>query len=325
MINSAGRGKIKISDVDARAAADMQAFYTECDARYEDKVRSIVDRIARDPSAARIIMLSGPSSSCKTTTSRKIQRGLAERGVQAAAISMDDFFKPRDEVPLLPDGSRDYESLQSLNAGLLIQTLTNLIEKGYALLPKFDFKLGRPSSETQRCELGAGNVAVVEGLHALDTSIASVLPPEHILRLYVSVSSDFVDDAGNTVLSARDIRLIRRTIRDNKFRGSSPENTLDMWDTVCKGEDLYIRPFKKTADIRVNSVFACEPCLFRSFTQHLFGSIPEQSRHYERARHIIEGLRAFSPMPMSLAPDTCVLREFTGGSIYYHGKKNAEG
>lgn len=267
-------------------------------------------------------MLSGPSSSAKTTTSLKLRARLMEHGVRATAISLDDFFKDRDETPLLPDGSHDFESIQSLDVPLLQQTLSDLIVKGAAQLPLFDFKKGVRSPKTRSVVLDAGSVAIVEGLHALDTTITSAVPEGHLLKIYVSVSSDFVDDAGAVVLSARDVRLIRRTIRDYKYRNSSPENTLIMWPAVCRGEDLYVRPFKRYSDITVNSVFECEPCLFHNAATRLFAQVGPESVHYEKAQALLKAVAQFHEMQPSLMPETCVLREFAGHSVYYRKDQN---
>ena len=317
MNSSAGRVKIRLKEVNDRAQSDAKEFFEECDLAYETKINAIARKIAEGIGQTRLIMLSGPSSSTKTTTSLKIQHKLREINISAVTISMDDFFKGRNNVPVLPDGSRDFESLEALNLGLLKGCLSELILNGRSDLPVFDFKAGYPAEKKRHVELAGDSVAIVEGLHALDSRITDEMPNQRILKLYVSASSDFADEDGGTVLTARDVRLVRRTIRDYKYRGSGPENTLDMWDAVCRGEDLYVRPFKKTADIVVNSVFKCEPCLFRTFAIRLLKTVPQSSRYYRKASQVIAGLSRFREMPMSLVPDTCVLREFTGGSVYY--------
>lgn len=316
-IKTIGRAKVKVSEINLSAQKDAEAFFNLCNQKYEKKLDTIADRIANDPSRARLIMLSGPSASGKTTTSLKIQEKLKERGCGAVTISMDDFFKNREDAPLLPDGTRDYESSAALDTDLLKERLGELIFKGRANIPVFDFKTGHRLAKERPVVLNEGSVAVVEGLHALNTAITGLLPAEFILKIYVSVSSDFIGDDGENILSARDMRLIRRTVRDFNFRGADVINTLDMWDAVCRGEDLYVRPFKKYADITVNSAFNCEPCIFMQKATELFSTVPENSRHIERARHILTGLSEFEAMSESLLPGTCMLREFLGGSDYY--------
>ena len=281
-------------------------------------------RVAQDPSRAKILMLSGPSASGKTTTSFKLRQALAERGIHSVAISMDDFFRGREDAPSLPEGGRDFESLRALDLPLLETTLATLVSGGPARIPVFNFRLGRREERMRTEVLGPDSVAIVEGLHALDPAVTGGIPAGHMLRVYVSVSSDFVDQAGEPVLTAREMRLIRRTVRDNRFRASPPERTLEMWDSVCRGEDLYVRPFKKYADITVNSTFRCEPCLFAALAGKLFRRVPADSPFYERACHAARQLGTFEPMPLELVPPSCLLREFLGGSLYFNrsaGKK----
>jgi uridine kinase len=317
-LKTMGRAKIRISDVNREVLADSSAFFNFCNQNYENKITDIAHRIAADTSKSRLIMLSGPSASGKTTTSIKLQLALQKLGIGAVSISMDDFFKNREDTLVLPDGTRDYESLDSLDIQSLRDTLNELIEKGSTELPVFDFKSGRRTEKTRHVELQAGHVAVVEGLHALDTGVTGLFPSESTLKLYVSVSSDFVDDSGTPVLCARDIRLIRRTVRDFHFRGSNPDVTLGMWEAVCRGEDLYVRPFKKYADVTVNSAFACGPSIFCIKSEHLFSEATKSGNHRQLAKHIFDGLAAFEGMPESLMPGSCLLREFWGGSDYYN-------
>jgi uridine kinase len=317
-----GRAKIRINNVNREVLADSSTFFSFCNKNYENKIMAIAHRIAEDTSKTRLIMLSGPSASGKTTTSIKLQFELQKLGIGAVSISLDDFFKNREDTLILPDGTRDYESLDSLDIQSLRATLNELIETGHTELPIFDFKLGRRTAKTRHVELHEGHVAVVEGLHALDTGVTDLLPSESMLKLYVSVSSDFVDDSDMPVLCARDIRLIRRTVRDFHFRGSNPDVTLGMWEAVCRGEDLYVRPFKKYADVTVNSAFACGPSIFRSKTESLFSKAAQsgdqtQLAKHILAKHIIDGLAIFEKMPEGLMPGSCLLREFWGGSDYY--------
>jgi len=313
-----GRAKILRTEVNKQAMADDKAFFEICNDSYEKRIRDIAHRIACDDNRVKLIMLSGPSASGKTTTSLKIMEELGKLGVEAVTISMDDFFKCRDETPKLEDGSRDFESIKALDHELLKSTLSCLIEKGEASLPIYNFKLGRRGDDMRKVELKNSSVALVEGLHALDTVVTDGISADRILKIYVSVSSDFVNEDATAVLTAREVRLIRRTVRDHNFRGSSPENTLDMWDSVCRGEDRYVRPFKKYADITVNSLYKCEPCIFKDTAISLFKTVNSGSIHYERAQHIISALSGFEPMQLEIVPSSCMLREFFGGSIYFN-------
>lgn len=318
MATVAGKAKIKRAEVNRAASQDSGAFMAECHLNYEKQVADFVRRIAEDGGERKLIMLSGPSASGKTTTSLKIKQGLEARGICAVSVSIDDFFKPREMAPLLPDGSRDFESLGAVDLELLHSVLKSLIEEGEAELPHFEFRQACRSRSMTHTELPEGGVAVLEGLHALNSAVIDRVPVKNVHRLYVSVSSDFIGEDGSTALTSRAVRLIRRTIRDYHFRGSSTENTLDMWDTVCRGEDLYVRPFKSEADVAINSVFACEPCLFSAPAIKLLNMVPQGSRHFELAQKLISGLSAFDRMPLEIIPRNCMLREFVGGSEYYN-------
>lgn len=318
MTQTIGRTKIRQDEVNSAAKTAPAPFFEECDRHYEKQIEAIVQRVSENVGGAKLILLSGPSASGKTTSSFKIKQGLLKHGIQAMTISMDDFFKDRVQMLNETAGEPDFESLEALDLPLLKNVLNALISKGQAKLPSFDFKTGSRRSEMIEAQLKDGDVAIIEGLHALDTRVTEGIPSEHMLKIYISVSSDFVDAGGSLALCARDLRLIRRTIRDYHFRGSSPDNTLGMWDSVCRGEDRYIRPFKRYADITVNSVFRCEPCLFRESAIRLFSMVEPQSVHYEKASRMIAGLSAFAEMPLALIPGSSVLREFIGGSDYFN-------
>lgn len=318
------RGKINLSEVNAAVLADPEAFFRSCNEKYEEKIRLIARRVKENIDSVRIILLSGPSSSAKTTTSLKIQQELQKHGINALTVSMDDFFRNRNDVPDLPSGEPDFESLHALDTDFFRECMTKLVQDGGTGLPKFNFKKGERDPELRQVKVDKGTVAIVEGIHALDTEITETLPQQSLFKLYVSLSSDFISADGNVLLSARQARLMRRTIRDFRFRGNSPEFTLSIWDGVCRGEDEYIRPFKKYADMTVNSVFSCEPCLFKPEATRLFGMIEAGSKQFEKAQTILQALENFETMPMSMAPADCVLREFVGGSVYYNksaGKK----
>lgn len=316
-VKTIGRKKVRIDEINSAVNRDQKEFFKLCNNKYEQKIELIAKNIASHPDKARLIMLSGPSASGKTTSSLKIQQQLKRLGCGAVTISMDDFFKNRDDAPVLPDGSKDFESVEALNLDLLKDCLNKLITEGKASLPRFDFVSGVRHDGVNPVKLDKDHVAIVEGLHALDPRITDLLPEGCVYKIYVSVSSDYVGTEGKVVLSARDMRLIRRSVRDFNFRGSSVEHTLSMWDAVCNGEDLWVRPNKKYADITINSAFACGPCLFKEEGEKLFREVGENSKYYEKAQHILEALKHFKGMDTKLMPSSCVLLEFFGGSEYY--------
>ncbi|MFT9077474.1 uridine kinase family protein [Ethanoligenens sp.] len=311
--------KIRVDDVNFRAT-DAMAFFQECDARYERELTLIVDQIIQRAGHRQFILLAGPSASGKTTTSLKLKAGLMARGVRTVAISLDDFFKDRADTPLLPDGRPDYESPAALDLDLFTQVTKQLLETEKAMYPVFDFKLAKRGDKVRRLELPQGSVAVVEGLHALNPLVAACLPSERIFRLYVSVSSTFADESGDVLLSAQDVRLVRRVLRDYRFRASSAAHTLELWEGVCRGEDTFIRPFKPLADVTLDTVFPCEPCLFAGMALWHFESAWEDGPHTAEAERLVDAMKRFTRISQRMIPSACLLREFLGGSLYLNKK-----
>lgn len=317
---AAGLPKLRVEEVNRRAA-DAKRFFQECNARYERDLAQVVDGIAQRAGLHRqFVLLAGPSASGKTTTSLKLKAGLMARGIRAITVSLDDFFKDRTETPLQPDGKPDYESPAALDLDLFTQVTRELLEKEKASFPIFDFKLARRGGKMRRLELPQGSVAVVEGLHALNPLVASCLPSERVFRLYVSVSSEFADADGDVLLSARDIRLVRRVLRDYRFRASSAAHTLELWENVCRGEDTFVRPFKPLADRTLDTVFACEPCLFAGMALWHFESAWEDGPFTHEARRLVAAMKRFPRISQHVIPPACLLREFLGGSLYLNKK-----
>lgn len=311
--------KIEIAEVNRRAA-DPKAFFHACNNRYEQAVAQVVDQIAQRAGHRQFILLAGPSASGKTTTSLKLKAGLMARGIRTVTISLDDFYKDREHTPRLPDGKLDFESPAALDLDLFTQIAKELLEQEKASFPVFDFKQARRGEKMRRLELPQGSVAVVEGLHALNPQVAACLPSERLFRLYVSVSSEFADADGEVLLNARDVRLVRRILRDYRFRASNAAHTLKLWEDVCRGEDAYVRPFKPLADVTLDTVFACEPCLFAGMSLWHFESAWEDGPLTPEAERLVAVMKRFDRMSQRIIPPACVLREFLGGSLYLNKK-----
>lgn len=308
--------KIRVEEVNRLVAENPKGFFEVCNARYEGELSQVADRIARRAGHRQFILLAGPSASGKTTTSLKLKAGLMARGIRTVAVSLDDFFKDRADTPLLPDGKPDYESPAALDLDLFTKITAQLLKEGNASFPVFDFKQARRGEKMRHLELPQGSVAVVEGLHALNPVVADCLPSERIFRLYVSVSSEFANADGRVVLGARDVRLIRRVLRDYRFRAASAAHTLEQWDDVCRGEDAYVRPFKPLADMMLDTVFPCEPCLFAGMALWHFESEWTGGPFTEEAGRLVAAMKQFERMPQHGIPPACLLREFLGGSLY---------
>lgn len=300
--------RVLLDEINCAVALDAHGLVREEEARYTAAVSEVVRRIECG-SGTEVVLLAGPSASGKTTTASMLAEGLARRGHTAYAVSLDDFFLPQDNC-LDANGQRDFESVHALDIPLLHRTFEQLLRTGSCEIPRFDFATGSRSPESRSLSVKAGDVIIVEGIHALNPVITDSFPAEHLLKLYVNVSSRIYDTAGEVVLSKRDLRFIRRMIRDYHYRSSDVPKTFDLWDDVIKGEDAYLFPFRFRADIRINSFHAYEPCIFRNEAVSLLETVETDSPYYRKAQALIANLRRFDSLERGLVPPRSLLREF---------------
>lgn len=284
----------------------------------EQQYRSSVCQIVEQTVAAnkRIIMMAGPSASGKTTTSLILKEEFARLQRKTLVVSLDNFFRGREQAPLLPNGQYDYECLEALNVELMQQCLLDLMETGVTHMPVFDFVTGQPGPQLERVKITDRHVIIVEGIHALNPAVTDHLPAEALIKVYISVKQG-VTTEGRELLSAHDIRLVRRLVRDYQFRGSSAQNTFAMWSQVREGEKKYIRPFRRTADVTLNSIHMYEPCVLRDVAIPLLAQVGIDSPYYQKARRLETALGRFVPLPETLVPRNSLVREFLGDSVYY--------
>ncbi len=287
------------------------AFAQKCEERYRSIIDTVAQRINETP-VREIVMLAGPSSAGKTTTAKRLKDAVEALGMHCYTVSLDDFYKNRTESPRLPDGSPDYETVQALDLPFLSKTLSDLVTKGEAMMPEFDFVAGARCEKLHRLTVRQGDVIVVEGLHALNPIVTEGLPKDRLFKIYINVSTRIYDAKDNIVLNKRNMRFIRRLIRDYRFRGSSPENTYELWKTVCRGEDMYLFPYRENADIKINTIHLYETCVFKEQALPLLKQIGKDSAYYEDAVRLIRSIEKFPAMDASLVPADSLLREFLG-------------
>ena len=295
----------------ARIAADEHS--------YHDAIRAFANIVAgRAPSikGSQIIMLAGPTSSGKTTTAHILRDMLSHRGVGAVTISLDDFYLRPDCMPTPENGKPDFESIHALDLPLMHTCFMELLEKGETFLPRFDFQSAARAAERNHVRLEPGDVAIVEGIHALNPLIVDALPADNLLRLYISVASDLKDDLGNVLLTGRELRLVRRISRDHIYRNSTPANTLDMWPGVVEGEEKHLAPYTGDADYRINTFHSYEPAIFRDHVLELLETVPKCNPLYGQVRRLQAGLAPMRSLSWNLVPDNSVLREFIPGGAY---------
>ena len=293
------------------AKDDPLGFIARCEEHYEKTINEVSAELS-GYGGRTVALLSGPSGSGKTTSANKIAAELERSGKQAITISLDNFYRGRDEAPLLPDGSRDYESIYALNIPVLQECLSDIMITGSCMMPKFDFSVGAPKKERINVTLKDEGVLILEGIHALNPMLVGALEEIqgiNILKLYVSIGEG-ITYGDKTVVTPRELRLMRRITRDFSHRASSPQNTLHLWTNVIAGEDKYIAPYMGTADLNINTLHPYEPCVFAENTLPLLEKVNKGDENYETAMHILDFLRKITPISEDNIPETSLLNEF---------------
>ena len=295
--------------------SDPGAFARECDAAFAKKVENAAGRIAEHRRESRVILLSGPSGSGKTTTALKIEERLRNMGIETHTISMDDYFKTMDPetAPRNRYGEIGVESPFFLDVGLVNRHFA-MLDRGETIhVPKYEFaRQMRSDIMCHPLRLGPDDLAIFEGIHALNDIIVGKNP--HAFRLYIAARSNLVDDDGNIVFQHAWLRLCRRLVRDYQFRGCDAGFTLKLWDNVCRGEKLYISPYKENAHIMFDSSLAFEFAVLKPVVVPLLEAIP--AGKYAVVDDMLRGFARIEAMDEKyVAPDS-LAREFLGGSTY---------
>lgn len=262
----------------------------------------------------KIILIAGPSSSGKTTTSIKLTNYLTSFGLNPIQISMDDYFISRKETPKKPDGSYDYECLEAVNTELFNENVDKLLNGEEIIAPVYNFLTGEPEYKLPM-KLGKNDVLVIEGIHALNPEILKNIPRSRKYKMYISPMTGINIDNHNRI-STSDNRLLRRLIRDNRTRGHKVEKTLETWKDVREGEEKYIFPYQDEANVTFNTALIYELGILKTYAEPLLYSVDPKSEYYNEAKRLINLLKTFLPMPSEDIPDDSLLREFIGGSCF---------
>ena len=244
---------VEIDLLNVAARSGLQLVQV-CEDSYARRLQYAAQKVRQ--SGAKIIMLTGPSASGKTTTAHKLAAALTEMGTPAQVISLDNFFRGSQYYPRMPDGTLDYEHPDTLDMPLIRQCLQELSQTDKTVLPIYDFVREERSEQTEAIDL-AGGVCIVEGIHALNPMLTSLVPSGHVYRIYAGLREEYCQE-GRRLINTQNIRLCRRVLRDAAARGRSPEQTLAMWDRVLDGETRYIKGFKNTADFLLDTAFSYE-------------------------------------------------------------------
>ena len=284
------------------------------EALQEKKIAKIADEIAQRR-GIKLVLIAGPSSSGKTTTCKRLSVQLAVNGIKPVPISLDDYFVDRDNTPRDAKGDYDFEHLHALNLDLLNQQMTALLRGEEIELPRYDFPTGRSLMSGRHLTLHDDEVLVVEGIHALNPELMSQVPKEQIFRVYASALTTLLLDNHNYIPTT-DNRLLRRIIRDNKYRGVSAEQTIRRWPSVRAGENRWIFPYQENADAMFNTAMLFELAVLKREAEPLLEQVPENIPEYAEAYRLLKFLRYIKPIPDTQIPPTSLLREFLGGSSF---------
>ncbi len=305
-------GRIERDDVNQLAVENFFQLIQNAEHFYEEQLDAVADAM-ESHEGLQILCLAGPSSSGKTTTAHMLKQRFVARGRDCRVISLDDFYLNAEESPLHADGTPDFETVEALDIPLINHCIDELLTTGKSLLPHFDFHTHRRSEQRMELICGKDDIIIMEGLHALNPRLTAMADSGHITRLYVSARSKFVHGE-EEILSPKDIRLMRRMVRDVAKRSTAPEHTIEMWDKVCEGERLYIDPYRDDADFKIDSTMDYEPCIFRTYLEPFMVRAVEMK---EDKRQVLVSLWnkliGFHEIrDASSIPEDSVIREFIG-------------
>jgi uridine kinase len=293
----------------------VQEFIQIAEALQEKKIAEIADRISARRDTVRVVLIAGPSSSGKTTFSKKLMIQLRVVGRNPVTISLDDYFRPKAETPRDAEGKPDFESLTALDVPLLNDHLVRLMRGEEVETPLYDFVTGTRRDRGKRLSIPDRAVLILEGIHGLNDALTPLVDRGAKYKIYVSALTQLNLDDHNRVATT-DNRLIRRIVRDNQFRGHSAVRTLSMWPGVRRGEDRNIFPFQNGADSAFNSALDYELAVLKVYAEPLLASVTPDCPEYQEARSLLAFMANFAPLPPRWVPPTSILREFIGGSDF---------
>jgi len=304
-----------IGDLNEAADKGMATqLITLSEALQEKKIVNIAEDIA-DRRGVKMVLIAGPSSSGKTTTCKRLSIQLLANGLHPVPISLDDYFVDRELTPKDESGEYDFEHLHALNLDLLNEQLNALFRGEEVELPKYNFQAGRSERSGRRLRLEGNEVLVVEGIHALNPELTSKIPDPLIYRVYASALTTILLDSHNYIPTT-DNRLLRRIIRDYKYRGVSALETIRRWPSVRAGENKWIFPYQENADAMFNTAMLFELAVLKTQAEPLLELVPENADEYSEAYRLLKFLRYIRPIPNRQVPSTSLLREFLGGSSF---------
>ena len=289
-------------------------FINMCESNHNNMLAELGKKIQQDIDSIRLICIAGPSSSGKTTFANRLRIELLSLGIRPIRISIDDYYKPKSEIPLDEDGEVDLECLQALDTELFNSDMLRLINGEEVQLPRFDFKLGK-RVPGRILKVDQNQPIIIEGIHALNDELTPDITKHQKFKIYIAPQAQICLDNHNP-LSLTDLRLLRRIVRDNKFRKSSAEETIYMWPSVRRGEFKWIYKNQEGADYVFNSLLPYELCVMKKHALPILTKIPNDSPYYIKANRLIKFLKYFVDIDDEVVPNNSLMREFIGGSCF---------
>lgn len=299
------RLSVEIESINQKVNDNVYKLIERGENAYLDQVKIVAKNIKDNNK--KIILLTGPSGAGKTTTSYKLQEQLKALGIGSYVLNMDDFFKDLDTVPLREDGEHDIEGIVALDVDTVKKCLNDILTTGKTMVPGFDFKTHKRKKKWKECSTSTSDVVIMEGIHALNPQICAGLDEKKIYKIYIHCNTDFTFN-GKVLIEARELRLLRRLVRDELTRHVPVEQTLELWTHVCEGEDKNIRPHKKDANFFLNSAHFFEPQLYKALLLEDF----EKMQEIPTIAKFLEKFKVLSFVDQSFVPKDSLVREFIG-------------
>ncbi len=285
------------------------------EALHEKKIAQIADMILERQPESRFVMISGPSSSGKTTLSKRLSIQLMVAGLKPIALSLDNYFVNRVDTPLDENGEWDFEALNAIDLELLNDNLSRMLKGEVVEVPFYNFEIGEREWRGEKIKIEADNVIILEGIHALNPDLCNSIPQNTMFKIYASALTTISLDNHNWI-TTDDTRLLRRIVRDSKFRNYSARETINRWPSVKRGEAKWISPFQENADVMFNSALIFELAVLRKHAEPILADVPQFCNEYTEAHRLLKFLKYFNPIHEHEIPPTSLLREFLGGSSF---------
>lgn len=280
-----------------------------------NKLMEIVDNVIKNVDKIKVVLIGGPSSSGKTTTANKTSMYFKTKGVNPFVISVDDYYKDKTETPKDKDGKYNYETIEAIDTDLFNNHLKALLDGKSVNMPTFNFKKGKKEFNEKPSKLKKDDIIIIEGLHTMNEELTKLIPRENKYKIYISPFTPLSVDRHNHI-STLDVRLIRRIVRDNQFRGNGPSATLSSWSKVREGEEKYVFPYSDDADVIFNTALIYELGVLKIYAEPLLHSVKKSNLYYLEARRLIGFLKSFYPVPAEYVPKDSILREFIGNGYF---------